>query len=223
MGAYALPVVYAVLVWWFSTGLILLLDHRPRATHAGSMVAGTGVLALALWAIGASAGDASAGSAYIAFTAALLVWGWQEMSYYMGFVSGPRAVGCPPGARGFARFRAAAATSLWHEAAIVAGGVMIFQPETGLRVLTIVVIVYLIADGVSQILFAVPLAPGAGGFWVMASGILSVVLGVLIWRQWPVSGESAVGILVGLKLIMDGVVMLAVTAAIRALGKAISR
>lgn len=125
MGAYALPALYALLVWWFSTGLILLLDHRPRATHAASMVVGTVVLALALWAIGASAGDASAGSAYIAFTAALLVWGWQEMSYYMGFVSGPRPVGCPPGARGFARFRAAAATSLWHEAAIVAAGLAI--------------------------------------------------------------------------------------------------
>lgn len=125
MAAYALPALYAVLVWWFSTGLILLLDHSPRTTHAASMVAGTAVLALALWAIGASAGDASAGGAYTAFTAALLVWGWQEMSYYMGFVSGPRTLGCPPGARGFARFRAAAATSLWHEAAIVAGGLAI--------------------------------------------------------------------------------------------------
>ncbi|MCJ2034285.1 putative photosynthetic complex assembly protein PuhE [Methylobacterium sp. J-068] len=131
MGAYALPALYAVLVWWFSTGLILLLDHRPRSTHALSMVAGTGVLGLSLWAIGASAGDASAGSAYIAFTAALLVWGWQEMSYYMGFVSGPRTLGCPPGASGLQRFRAAAATSLWHEAAIVAGGLAILALTWG--------------------------------------------------------------------------------------------
>ena len=95
------------------------------------MAAGTGVLALALWAIGASAGDASAAGAYVAFTAALLVWGWQEMSYYMGFVSGPRAAGCPPGARGLPRFRAAAATSLWHEAAIVAGGLAILALTWG--------------------------------------------------------------------------------------------
>lgn len=131
MGAYALPALYAVLVWWFSTGLILLLDHRPRATHAASMVAGTGVLALALWAIGASAGDASEGGAYVAFTAALLVWGWQEMSYYMGFVTGPRPVGCPAGTTGFARFRAALATSLWHEAAIIAAGLAILALTRG--------------------------------------------------------------------------------------------
>ena len=131
MGAYAVPALYAIVVWWFSTGLILLLDLRPRHTHAWSMAAGTVVLVLALWAIHHSAGDASEAGAYIAFTGALLVWGWQEMSYYMGFVSGPRTTGCPPGATGFARLRAAAATSLWHEAAIVAGGVAILAMTWG--------------------------------------------------------------------------------------------
>ena len=72
-------------------------------------------------------------------------------------------------------------------------------------------------------MFALKVPPGAGGIWVMASGALSLLLGVLIWREWPVSGENAVGILVGVKLIMDGVVMVAVAGAIRALGKAISR
>ncbi|GJE17047.1 putative photosynthetic complex assembly protein PuhE [Methylobacterium marchantiae] len=121
MAAYAVPALYAVLIWWFSTGLILLLDHRPRHTHPWSMAAGTLVLVGALYAIGASAGDSSETGAYVAFTGALLVWGWQEMSYYMGYVAGPRKTGCPPETKGFALFRAAAATSLWHEAAIVAG------------------------------------------------------------------------------------------------------
>lgn len=125
MAAHAVPALYAVVIWWFSTGLIILLDHRPRATHPWSMAGGTLVLAGALWAIGASAADTSEAGAYTAFTGALLVWGWQEMSYYMGFVSGPRTQACPPGARGFARFRAALATSLWHEAAIIAGGLAI--------------------------------------------------------------------------------------------------
>ncbi|WP_082479315.1 MULTISPECIES: putative photosynthetic complex assembly protein PuhE [unclassified Methylobacterium] len=125
MAAYAVPALYAVVIWWFSTGLIILLDHRPRSTHPWSMAGGTLVLAGALWAIGTSAADTTEAGAYTAFTGALLVWGWQEMSYYMGFVSGPRTVACPPGARGFARFRAALATSLWHEVAIIAGGLAI--------------------------------------------------------------------------------------------------
>ncbi len=106
--------------------------------------------------------------------------------------------------------------------AIVAGGVMIFQPETGLDAITIVVMVFLIADGLTQILVSFQLPPGAGGIWVMVGGALSLLLGVLIWRQWPVSGEIAVGILLGVKLIMDGVAMIAVAGAVRAMGKALS-
>lgn len=131
MGAYAVPALYAVAIWWFSTGVIILLDHLPRRTHIRSMAAGTVVLAAALAAIGMSAGEATETGAYIAFTGALLVWGWQEMSYYMGFISGPRPHACPPGATGFSRFKAAAATSLWHEGAIVAGGLAILALTWG--------------------------------------------------------------------------------------------
>ncbi|WP_336485374.1 putative photosynthetic complex assembly protein PuhE [Methylobacterium nigriterrae] len=125
MSSYAVPPLYAVAVWWFSTGLIILLDHLPRRTFPWSMAGASLVLAASLWLIGASAGEASEAGAYTAFTAALLVWGWQEISYYMGFVSGPRPHACPPGTRGLDRFRAAAAASLWHEAAIVVGALAI--------------------------------------------------------------------------------------------------
>lgn len=125
MSPYAVPALYAVAIWWFSTGLIILLDHLPRRTFRWSMAGGTAVLLAAFAAIGASAGDATETGAYVAFTGALLVWGWQEMSYYMGFVSGPAPRACRPGARGYEKFRAAAATSLWHEAAIVLGAAAI--------------------------------------------------------------------------------------------------
>ena len=106
--------------------------------------------------------------------------------------------------------------------AIVAGGVMIFQPETGLDVITMVAMVFFIADGVTQILISLRLPPGTERIWVITSGVLSSLLGVLIWRQWPVSGEIAVGILAGVKLIMDGIAMIAVAGAVRAMGKALS-
>ncbi len=133
MGTYAAPVVYAVLVWWFSTGLILLLDHAPRRTHPWSMAAATLLLAAAFVAVRVSAGDTGEGGAYMAFTAALAIWGWQEMSYYMGFISGPRPVACPPSTRGSERFFAALATSLWHEFAIVIGGLAILALVWGNR------------------------------------------------------------------------------------------
>ena len=125
MSAYAAPALYAVLLWWSATGLVLVLQHLPRPTHPRSMVAATAALAAALWAIGAVADDETETGAYIGFTAAVIVWGWQEMSYYMGFVSGPKAAACAPNLRGLDRFLAALGTSLWHEFAILLGGLAI--------------------------------------------------------------------------------------------------
>jgi uncharacterized membrane protein HdeD (DUF308 family) len=107
--------------------------------------------------------------------------------------------------------------------AVAAGVVMITNPSTGLRAITIVAIAYLLVDGATEILFALRLPPGAGGIWIMLSGVASVVLGVLIWRGWPVTGELAIGILIGAKLILDGVALIATASAARAVGAAISR
>ena len=41
MSAYALPILYALFVWWFSTGLILYLDRLPRHTFRWSMLGAT--------------------------------------------------------------------------------------------------------------------------------------------------------------------------------------
>ncbi|MEG9504681.1 MAG: DUF3623 family protein [Methylorubrum extorquens] len=125
MGVYAVPALYAVLLWWSATGLVLVLQHLPRRTHARSMVAASAVLAGALWTIRAVANDGTETGAYLGFTAAVIVWGWQEMSYYMGFISGPKPAACAPNLRGFDRFFAALATSLWHEFAILIGGLAI--------------------------------------------------------------------------------------------------
>lgn len=125
MLALAVPVVFALVAWWFSTGLILALQHLPRRSHAWSLGGATLVLAGALWTIGRCADDTTEAGAYAAFAGALAVWGWQEMAYYMGFVSGPRPAACAPSARGLDRFLAALATSLWHEFAILAGGLAI--------------------------------------------------------------------------------------------------
>ncbi|AWB20216.1 photosynthetic complex assembly protein 2 [Methylobacterium currus] len=125
MSDYAAPILYAVVIWWFLTGAILWLNHRPRRTHAWSFGATTLALVIALWVVAWSASQESEAGAYAAFTAALIVWGWQEMAFYMGYLAGPRRTPGSATDRGLARFGAAAATNLWHEAAIILGFVAI--------------------------------------------------------------------------------------------------
>jgi putative photosynthetic complex assembly protein 2 len=119
MGQYVFPALYALFVWWFSTGVIIYLDGLPRRTFRWSMLGATVVLAVSVWGLARSSLDASIGGAYAAFTYGLLAWGWQEISFYMGFVTGSRRAPCPEGCGGWRHFGHAVQTSLYHELAIV--------------------------------------------------------------------------------------------------------
>ncbi len=100
--------------------------------------------------------------------------------------------------------------------AVAAGILVLSDPARSREVLTIVLAVYLLLDGISEIALALPLRP-IGGMWVMLSGIVSIVLAIMIWRQWPASGEWALGILIGVKLLIDGLAILGVGAAARSM------
>lgn len=106
--------------------------------------------------------------------------------------------------------------------AMVAGSMMVAQPATALRVIIIVAIVYFIVDGVSAILFALRLPPAAGGAPMILSGIVSLVLGVMLWRNWPLPGEQMLGIYMGVKLLVDGIVMLVISRGVRAIDEALA-
>ena len=128
---FALPALYALFVWWFSTGLIILLDNLPRRTFRWSMLAGTALLAVSLHRLGEGSADTTTAGAYAAFTYAVLVWGWHEMSFFMGYVTGPRRTASPPGSSGWLRFRHGVAACLYHELAIVATAAVIVAATWG--------------------------------------------------------------------------------------------
>jgi putative photosynthetic complex assembly protein 2 len=121
----ALAALFAVFIWWFSTGLVLLLDGLPRGTFRWSLVASSGLALAALVALAHTANQASVASTYCAFTSALLVWGWHELTFLTGWITGPRKQLLRPGATGWPRFVQAVQAILWHELAILAVGTTI--------------------------------------------------------------------------------------------------
>src|SRR5947209_4481406 len=131
MAPFALAAGYALFVWWFSTGVIILLDNLPARTFRWSMLGGTAVFAAALWRLHASAADTSLAGAYAAFTYAVLAWGWQEMSFFMGFVTGPRRTASPPGSTLRQRFAHGVAACLYHELAILVTAALILAMTWG--------------------------------------------------------------------------------------------
>ena len=108
MSPFVQPLLIAALLWWFSTGAILWLVRLPRDTFGWSL----GVYAVI------AARDASVTGAYLAFGCALTVWGWHEMGFLMGKLTGPRRTACPFGATGWKRFTVSAETVIHHEIAL---------------------------------------------------------------------------------------------------------
>jgi len=115
------PVLFALFVWYFSTGVILYLDGLPVRTFRWSLAGATAVLAAALVGLRVSSGDASVAGAYCGFACGILVWAWQEVAFLMGFVTGPRRNGCVHGCSGWRHFGHAVQAVIYHELAIAAG------------------------------------------------------------------------------------------------------
>lgn len=131
MISYGLPVVFALFLWWFSTGVILYLDGLPRATHRWTMMAATLIMAVSLAGIAALRDDTSVSAVYFGFLAALGVWAWNETAFLTGFVTGSRRTACPDHLTGWRRFVFAVEMIAYHELAILLGGLLIWSLSIG--------------------------------------------------------------------------------------------
>jgi uncharacterized membrane protein HdeD (DUF308 family) len=87
---------------------------------------------------------------------------------------------------------------------LVTGGLAILYPATGALSLALVVASLLVADGIVRSVYAVRLKPMDGWSWMLASGIASAVLGVMLLATWPSAGLWALGLLLGVNLIFGG-------------------
>ncbi|RTL45734.1 MAG: DUF3623 domain-containing protein [Burkholderiales bacterium] len=125
------PALYTLLLWWFSTGVILYLNGLPRETHKWTMAGATVLLGIALLGVAVTASDTRVTGAYLAFTAGLTVWAWQEVGFLLGYVTGPRRHACPPQARGWQRVGHAIMAILYHELALIVLGAAVLALTWG--------------------------------------------------------------------------------------------
>ncbi len=131
MSVYILPAAFALFAWWFSTGFVLFLNHLPVRTYRWSLAAATLVLAASVYGLTVSSQQTTAAGAMLAFTQALLVWGWIEMTYLMGFITGAERSPCPTGCSESRRFRLALRASLHHELVVAGVGCWIVITSWG--------------------------------------------------------------------------------------------
>jgi uncharacterized membrane protein HdeD (DUF308 family) len=93
---------------------------------------------------------------------------------------------------------------------IVVGIWMMTRPLLTLLSLTLLLMIYFLIDGIMEIVAAFKAKPMEGWGWMLFGGVVSVILGIIIWRNLPQAALWLVGVLVGIKLIFAGAAMTAI-------------
>jgi uncharacterized membrane protein HdeD (DUF308 family) len=124
----------------------------------------------------------------------------------------------------FHAFRAG--TMLWRMlvglAYIVFGGYLIARPGLGVASLTLVLASLFLVEGIVEIVlyFQIRALPRTGG--LLLDGIITLLLGLMIYLQWPSSSAWAIGTLVGVSMIVSGITRVMMSQAVRKVTDTIS-
>jgi uncharacterized membrane protein HdeD (DUF308 family) len=95
------------------------------------------------------------------------------------------------------------------------GVLLLRNPGDGLLVLTLMLLVYLMIQGVSRVAFALTIRPIANWFWVLASGVLGIAMACILWASMPLTAVWLIGVLLGIELLGVGLSTVILAWAIR--------
>jgi len=102
---------------------------------------------------------------------------------------------------------------------LLGGVVLLANPILGSGVLTLILAIYFIVDGISEFAVGMQGRPLPGSGWLVFGGVVSILLGIMIWAQFPLAGVWAIGILFGIKLFFVGLLMVTGGSAVHAVAK----
>ena len=87
---------------------------------------------------------------------------------------------------------------------IALGIYLIMQPTIAVASLTLLLASLFLVEGVLDIILFLQMRSVGGGGWVLLDGIITLVLGGMIYMKWPASSAWAIGTLVGVSMIISG-------------------
>jgi uncharacterized membrane protein HdeD (DUF308 family) len=88
--------------------------------------------------------------------------------------------------------------------AVLIGCLFLRDPAQGLVTIALLLIVFFMIEGISKVVFALTIRPFPNWGWVLASGLVGIVLALILWANLPVTALWLVGVLLGLQLISVG-------------------
>ena len=97
---------------------------------------------------------------------------------------------------------------------------MLMNPLLGVLSLTLLLAVFLLVEGILELVLYFRIRRVRHGGWVLFDGIVTLILGILIWAHWPSSAVWVIGTLVGISLIFSGISRFMLSLAVRNISSA---
>jgi uncharacterized membrane protein HdeD (DUF308 family) len=98
---------------------------------------------------------------------------------------------------------------------LAVGILLLVDPVQGEIGLTLLIAVFLTIGGFMRIFLAFQLRRLGSWFWLLLSGIIEVLLGLLIWTGWPGTSAWVIGLFIGIRMLFQGSSMLALGLTLR--------
>src|SRR6266446_9307652 len=92
---------------------------------------------------------------------------------------------------------------------------MLMNPLLGVLSLTLVLAVFLLVEGILEMALYFGIRRVRYSGWVLFDGIVTLILGIFIWAQWPSSSVWVIGTLVGISLMFSGISRFMLSLAVR--------
>jgi uncharacterized membrane protein HdeD (DUF308 family) len=87
---------------------------------------------------------------------------------------------------------------------VIVGVLFLRNPGESLLTLTLLLIVFFMIEGISKVIFALTIRPFPHWGWVLASGVVGILLSLYLWASIPVTAIWLLGVLLGIELICEG-------------------
>jgi uncharacterized membrane protein HdeD (DUF308 family) len=102
------------------------------------------------------------------------------------------------------------------------GVYLIMHPVLGVASLTLALASLFLIEGVLDIVLFFKMRTMRGSSWVLVDGIITLLLGLMIYLHWPSSSVWAIGTLVGVSMIISGVTRVMLSLAVRKVAAAVA-
>jgi uncharacterized membrane protein HdeD (DUF308 family) len=102
------------------------------------------------------------------------------------------------------------------------GVYLITHPALAVASLTLLLASLFLIEGILDIALFFQVRSMQSSSWVLVDGVVTLLLGLMIYRQWPTSSAWAIGTLVGVSMIISGVTRVMLSLTVRKVAAAVS-